>query len=155
MKADHWEKVASIYEEGIATNVATFETSVPSWEAWNDSHLDHSRFVASSDGKIAGWVALSAVSDRCVYGGVAEVSVYIASDFRGQGIGVLLLNKAIESSEENRIWTLNAAMFPQNIGSARLHEKVGFRRIGSREKIGKLHGEWYDNLLFEKRSEKF
>ena len=147
-----WPEVSRIYEAGIQTGYATFETSAPSWQDWNGSHLTHSRWIAVDGDQIIGWAALSPVSDRCVYGGVAEVSVYIDSKSRGRGVGQLLLDAAIKSSEENGIWTLTAAMFRENIGSAKLHERCGFRQIGYRERIGKLNGEWKDNLLYERRS---
>ena len=137
---------------GILTGSATFETTTPTWDKWNESHLEHSRWIAEEDDIVHGWVALSPVSDRCVYGGVAEVSVYIHQDARGKGIGKLLLEKVIESSEENGIWTLTAAMFRENEGSIALHEKCGFRQIGYREKIGQIFGEWKDNLIYERRS---
>ncbi len=155
MDSDHWSDVERIYLEGIATGQATFETSSPSWEKWNASHLSHSRWVALSGDDVAGWVALSPVSDRCAYGGVAEVSAYIGGDYRGQGIGKALLLKVIESSEENGIWTLNAATFPENEQSVGLHTKCGFRKIGLREKVGKLGDTWRDTVLMEKRSSKF
>ena len=155
LESHHWPEVEKIYLEGIETGDATFETSSPGWEKWNDSHVQHSRWVAEVDGKIAGWVALSPVSDRCVYGGVAETSVYISEAYRGQGIGKALLLKGIESSEENGIWTLNAATFPENKGSINLHLKCGFREIGIREKIGQQNGVWRDTVLMERRSDKF
>ena len=155
MDPNHWPDVDRIYREGIATGQATFETTSPSWEKWNTAHLEHSRWVAEIDNQVAGWVALSPVSDRCVYGGVAEVSVYIADNHRGKGIGKVLLNKVIESSEENGIWTLNAATFPENEQSVGLHVKCGFRKIGIREKVGQLDGVWRDTILMEKRSPKF
>ncbi len=155
MDPKHWSDVERIYLEGIATGQATFETSSPGWDKWNDSHLSHSRWVALSGDELAGWVALSAVSDRCVYGGVAEVSVYIGNQYRSQGIGKALLLKVIVSSEENGIWTLNAATFPENEQSVGLHLKCGFRKIGLREKIGKLDDTWRDTVLMEKRSSKF
>ncbi len=155
MEVHHWPDVERIYLEGIATGEATFETSSPGWEKWNESYLEHSRWIAEIDGAIAGWVALSPVSDRCVYGGVAEVSVYIGDHYRGKGIGKALLLKVIESSEANEIWTLNAATFPENIESVGLHKKCGFREIGIRKKIGKQSGIWRDTVLMEKRSPKF
>ncbi len=149
---DHWPEVKKIYEDGIATGMATFETEAPSWKEWDSSHTSHSRFVALSGPSILGWVALSPVSDRCVYGGVAEVSVYIDPLHHGKGVGNKLLTEVIISSERNGIWTLTAAMFPENTGSIVLHEKRGFRKIGYREKIGKWKGEWKDTLIFERRS---
>ena len=152
MLQEHWEKVKQIYESGIATGVATFETTAPSWEKWNDGHLTFARLVAIENNKIAGWAALSPVSSRCVYGGVAEVSVYVADSFKGQGIGKLLLQNLITESEVNNIWTLQTGIFTDNIASVKLHEKVGFRVIGHRERIGKLHNTWKDNYILERRS---
>lgn len=141
-----------IYESGIATGMATFETIVPSWEKWNNEHLVFGRLVAIDNNQVAGWAALSPVSGRCVYGGVAEVSVYVADNHKGKGIGKLLLQNLITESENNGIWTLQAGVFTDNIASVKLHEKVGFRVIGHREKIGKLKGSWKDNYILEKRS---
>jgi len=155
LEVHHWPDVEKIYLEGISTGNATFETSSPGWENWNDSHVKHSRWVAEVDKAIAGWVALSPVSDRCVYGGVGEVSVYVSDSHRGKGIGKALLLKAIESSENNGIWTLNAATFPENKQSIGLHIKCGFREIGIREKIGKQGDIWRDTVLMERRSDKF
>jgi L-amino acid N-acyltransferase YncA len=135
MTTEDWLSVKSIYENGIKTGIATFETTAPSWEQWNDSHLTIGRLVAVIDNKIAGWIALSPVSSRCVYGGVAEISVYV------------------HESEQNDIWTLQAGVFRENIGSIELHKKVGFRVIGFRERIGKIKGVWKDNVILERRSE--
>ncbi len=151
---EDWESVSSIYKLGIETGIATLETDVPSWDSWDQSHLKHSRWVISDRSQIRGWIALSPVSDRCVYGGVAEVSVYVDPAFSGRGLGSRLITAAIESSENQGIWTLNAALFRDNIGSQKLHEKCGFRQIGYREKIGKLRGRWMDTLLYERRSQK-
>lgn len=153
MTAEDWISVKSIYENGIKTGFATFETAAPSWEQWNDSHLNVGRLVAVIDDVVAGWIALSPVSSRCVYGGVAEVSVYVHEDYRKNGIGKKLLEKAISESEQDQIWTLQAGVFRENIGSIELHKKVGFRVIGFRERIGKLKGEWKDNVILERRSE--
>ncbi len=147
-----WPQVEAIYEEGLATRMATFETSSPGWEKWDRSHLTTCRLVAYEDEKILGWAALSPVSDRCVYGGVAEVSVYIAENARGKGIGMALLSQLIEESEKQNFWTLQSSMFPENTASRELHEKAGFRTIGTREKIGKLDGTWRDTLMMERRS---
>jgi len=152
MQADDWELVSKIYEEGIATGVATFEKNIPSYESWNDAHMQSCRIVATVNEDILGWAALSPVSSRCVYGGVAEVSVYIAAKSRGKGVGQLLMQTLVKESEKEGIWTLQSGIFPENTGSIRLHEKVGFRCIGKRERIGKLDGEWKDNVLFERRS---
>lgn len=152
MSATDWDSVAAIYKEGITTGFATFETNVPSFEAWDNAHMTSCRFVAESSNTIAGWVALSPVSSRCVYGGVAEVSVYISKASRGNGIGKLLLKHLIDASEQEGIWTLQSGIFPTNHGSIKLHEAVGFRLIGTRERVGKLNGQWIDNVLFERRS---
>ena len=152
LEPNDWAAVRAIYEAGIATGIATFETNAPSWEAWDKSHASNCRFVAEKDGIIAGWVALTPVSSRCVYAGVGEVSVYIHPDFRGQGVGFALLMELIKASEAAGIWTLQAAMMTENIGSFKLHTKAGFRKIGYREKIGKLRGIWRDNILMERRS---
>jgi len=154
MKATDWSAVARIYEEGIATGYATFETSIPSFEAWDAAHLKQCRFVALEEGQILGWAALSPVSGRCVYGGVAEVSVYVGQNSRGKGVGKLLLHELVTVSESNGLWTLQSGIFPENEGSIQLHKKLEFRYIGKRERVGKLHGAWKDNLLFERRSTK-
>ncbi len=153
MVPDDWEAVARIYAEGIATGMATFEQNVPSYTEWHKAHLEWCRLVATHKTLAIGWAALSPVSSRCVYGGVAEVSVYTAKDYRGKGIGRLLLRTLIAESEAKGIWTLQSGVFPENEGSIALHKKSGFRYIGKRERIGKLHGEWKDNLLFERRSD--
>lgn len=150
----HFEGVRRIYLQGIASGHATFETECPPWKEWDKKHLEHSRFVASQGETVTGWAALSPVSDRCVYGGVAEVSVYVDSKFAGQGIGYALLTALVESSEERGIWTVQAGVFPENAASVRLHEKCGFKRIGIREKLGKMNGVWRDVLLMERRSPK-
>lgn len=151
----HWEAVKTIYEDGIATGNATFQTSAPSREEWNNDHIIHSRFVAVENGAVLGWAALTPVSGRCVYAGVAEVSVYVSPESQGKGVGKALLNALIEASEANGLWTLQAGIFPENKASVRLHESCGFRIIGAREKIGKMHGVWRDTLLLERRSTKF
>jgi L-amino acid N-acyltransferase YncA len=148
-----WPAVAAIYQEGIDTGKATFETVVPDWEAWDAAHMESCRFVAeANDGTILGWAALTPVSGRCVYAGVAEVSVYVAAAARGQGVGKLLLRALVETSEAEGIWTLQAAMFPENRSSVALHKSLGFRRVGVRKKLGQLHGVWRDVLLMERRS---
>ncbi|NDV17202.1 GNAT family N-acetyltransferase [Muricauda sp. TY007] len=154
MKASDWEDVSRIYSEGISTGLATFETTAPSYEQWDKAHTKECRLIAEKDGEIMGWAALSPVSSRCVYGGVGEVSVYIADKSRGMGVGRLLMQHLIEESEKAGFWTIQSGVFPENIGSIKLHKKVGFRYIGKRERVGKIHGVWKDNLLFEKRSNK-
>ena len=153
VRAD-WETVSRIYAEGIATGIATFETTVPNWEFWNEKYIKHCRIVAELNSEVVGFAVLSPVSTRKVYKGVAEVSVYVSEQHRGQHIGKTLLNRLITESEHNGFWTLQAAIFSENIGSIRLHEKCGFRIVGIREKIGKLHGKWHDNHLLERRSRK-
>jgi len=155
MTEEHWRAVKSIYEEGIASKNATFETAVPEWIEWDRNHLDSCRFVSVNDNKIVGWSALSPVSNRCIYSGVAEVSVYVSEAVRGNGIGKILLNKLIVESEKQNIWTLQAGIFPENQSSLILHKKAGFREVGYREKIGKLDGIWRDVLLLERRSKNF
>jgi len=152
MKPEHWIAVKEIYEEGIATGNATFETESPSWEKWNASHLPFARIIAEQENEILGWAALSKVSDRCVYEGVAEVSVYVKSSARGKGVGSQLLNSLIKESEENNIWTLTAGIFPENVSSIHIHEKSGFRILGRRERIGKMKSKWRDTLQLERRS---
>jgi L-amino acid N-acyltransferase YncA len=148
----HWPEVASIYADGIATGNATFETEVPGWEHWDGSHLTGHRFVALRDGAVVGWVAVSSVSERCVYGGVVENSVYVDEKVRGQGVGRLLLERLIASTEAAGIWTIQSGIFPENGASLRLHEQVGFEIVGRRKRLGKLHGVWRDVLLLERRS---
>src|SRR4051812_45724240 len=152
MKPLHWEAVKEIYEEGIATGNATFQQSAPPWEEWNNSHLQHSRIVAKEDNNVLGWAALTPVSGRCVYAGVAEVSVYVNDKARGKGLGKQLLQKLIEESEVNGIWTLQAGLFPENTPSIKIHEACGFRFLGTRERIGKMNGDWRDTLQLERRS---
>jgi len=147
-----FKQVQQIYGEGIATGIATFETTVPDWESWDSAHLKIGRIAAMDGDKMLGWASLAGVTNRCVYQGVAEVSVYVAADSRGNGIGKMLLHKLIEISEENKIWTLQAGIFRENTASQLLHKKCGFREIGYREKIGQLNGVWKDNVLLERRS---
>ena len=134
MTAADWPAVRSIYLDGIATGHATFERSAPEWDAWDAAHLHTCRVVARSGNEIAGWAALSRVSDRCVYAGVAEVSVYIGERWRSQGIGRELLNALVQNSERNGIWTLQAGIFPENAASIELHKRAGFRIVGTRER---------------------
>lgn len=152
MKASDWEEVRSIYIEGIASGDSTFETEPPSWEKWDQSHLAFARLVVRQGDKILGWAALSPVSKRSVYRGVAEVTVYVTKNARGQGIGRVLLEALISESERNGIWTLQASIFPENTASVELHLRCGFREVGRRERIAMLNGVWRDTLLFERRS---
>lgn len=148
-----WPAVAEIYREGIATGHATFSTDAPTWEEWDAGHLSACRQVAVEGGQVLGWAALSPVSDRCVYGGVAEVGVYVAAAARARGVGKALLAGLVAASEAKGIWTLQAGIFPENKGSVTLHERAGFRLVGRRERLGRMAGgEWRDVLLFERRS---
>ena len=153
LQKEDWTAVKNIYELGIATGIATFETAAPTWEQWDNNHLALGRLVAVSNQAVIGWAALTPISNRCIYQGVAEVSIYIHPDYRGKGIGKLLLKNLVFESEKADIWTLHSAIFRENIGSIALHKKIGFRMIGYREKIGKLNGIWKDNVLMERRSQ--
>ena len=148
----HWPAVKAIYESGLATGNATFQTSAPTWEEWDSAHFKHSRLIAVQDNQVLAWAALTPVSSRCVYAGVAEVSVYVDAASRGQGLGEQLLQALIEESEANGLWTLQAGIFPENIASLKIHEKTGFRQVGVREKIGQMNGIWRDTVLLERRS---
>ncbi len=152
MEPQHWNEVKRIYEEGLSTGNATFQTTAPDWEDWNKAHIQTGRLVAFENGMMVGWAALTSVSDRCVYGGVAEISVYVAESARGKGVGKELLKSLIETSEANKFWTLQAGIFPENIASIKIHEANGFRIIGKREKIGQMKGVWRDTVLLERRS---
>jgi len=152
MAPEDWNEVRRIYAEGIATGNATFETEPPAWETWDRSHRADSRLVARAGGRVVGWAALSKVSERCAYGGVAEVSVYVAADARGRGVGRRLLEELVRSSEEAGVWTLQAGIFPENVASIAVHERCGFRLVGVREKLGKLRGAWRDVAQLERRS---
>jgi len=152
LRPEHWVEVARIYADGITTGDATFETDVPSWERWDSSHLPAHRFVALWAGKVVGWVACSGVSDRCVYGGVIENSVYVAEEARGQGVGLALLEELVRSTEAAGVWTIQTGIFPENVASIRLHERVGFELVGRRKRLGKLNGVWRDVMLLERRS---
>ena len=152
MEEKDWPAVAEIYKQGIATGYATFETAVPKYEDWDRNHLKECRLIAEREGVVAGWAALSPVSSRCVYGGVAEVSVYVSIEYHGLGMGQMLMEQLILESEQQGLWTLQSGIFPENTGSIKLHEKVGFRKIGYREMVAKHQGEWKDNLIFERRS---
>jgi L-amino acid N-acyltransferase YncA len=148
-----WPAVRAIYEAGIATGNATFETAAPAWEAWDAEHLPEHRLLASDDGRVLGWAALAPVSDRCAYAGVAEDSIYIAPQAQGQGVGRALLAALIASAEQAGIWTVQTGIFPENQASVRLHQACGFRVVGVRERLGRLHGRWRDVLLLERRSQ--
>ena len=152
MQPQHWERVAAIYLEGIATGHATFETALPSFEQWDQTHLAVPRLIALGQNVIVGWAALSPVSRRGVYAGVAEVSVYVTATSRDSGVGRKLLEALIDESESNGIWTLQASIFPENLASIGLHRACGFREVGRRERIGKMNAVWRDTVLLERRS---
>jgi L-amino acid N-acyltransferase YncA len=152
MQPTDWDAVREIYLEGIATGNATFETDVPDWKEWDANHLPGCRLIAREGELVVGWAALSPVSRRAVYKGVAEVSVYVAESAQGRGIGQALLERLVEASEHEGIWTLQAGIFPENAASTELHKKCGFREVGRRERIGKMNGKWRDVVLMERRS---
>jgi L-amino acid N-acyltransferase YncA len=152
MRAEDRDHVGRIYQEGIATLNATFDAEAPSWDAWDRAHLARPRLVARLGGTMAGWCALTPVSPRVVYLGVAEVSTYVGEDVRGRGIGRALLSAMIERSERAGIWTLQAGIFPENEASLALHRTCGFRTVGVRERIGRMDGVWRDVVLLERRS---
>jgi L-amino acid N-acyltransferase YncA len=152
MTAAHWPAVRAIYEEGIATGDATFETAAPAWAAWDRGHLPGHRLVATRDGRVVGWAALSPVSDRCAYAGVAEASVYVAAAAAGRGVGRALLDRLVAGAEAAGIWTIQAGVFPENRASLALHRRCGFRTVGVRERLGRLDGRWRDVVLLERRS---
>jgi L-amino acid N-acyltransferase YncA len=152
---EDWPAIELIYREGIRTNLATFQTeeNIPDGEGWFAGKIEGLIFKAVDEtGMMLGWAALTAVSSRCVYAGVAEVSVYVSAAARGQGVGLALMIRLVMASESAGIWTLQAGIFPENHASVILHEKVGFKTVGLREKLGQLHGVWRDVLLMERRS---
>jgi L-amino acid N-acyltransferase YncA len=153
MGAEDWQQARLIYLQGIATGDATFETEAPDWRRWNEAHLRFGRLVVRDGDRLLGWAALSPVSSRAVYAGVAEVSVYVSAAHRGNGVGRLLLTRLIEEAEKNGIWTLQAGIFPENMASIVLHQKCGFREVGRRQKLGKLNDRWRDVMLLERRSQ--
>jgi len=152
MEPSDWLAVADIYKQGIETGNATFQQSIPTWEEWNAAHVLNCRLVAETDNMIAGWAALSLVSARAVYSGVAEVSVYVGNKYKGQHIGTTLLESIISESERCGFWTLQSGIFPENIASIAIHKKTGFREIGYREKVANLKNVWKNTVLFERRS---
>ena len=152
IQQEDYPSLAEIYQQGLDTGIATFETEIPTWKYWDKAHLQIGRTAAWRDNEMAGWAALAPVSTRAVYVGVAEVSIYISTTHRGKGLGHLLLQQLISVSEQNGLWTLQSGIFPQNIGSIELHKKNGFRKIGYRERIAQRNGSWQDNVLMERRS---
>jgi phosphinothricin acetyltransferase len=153
MTAEHADAVLMIYQDGLDTGNASFETTAPDWLTWDTAHLADHRFVAIGDGgQVIGWVAASAVSSRCVYAGVVEHSVYVRADAQGHGVGRALLDRLIASTEAAGIWTIETGIFPENSASLVLHQAAGFRVVGHRERIGQHHGRWRDTVLVERRS---
>lgn len=152
LNSGDWQDVLRIYKQGIQSGMATLETEIPDWQVWDSEHLKDPRFVAITDHRTVGWIALTPVSGRCVYGGVGEISVYVDSEDRGRGIGKLLLQKATRRSEELGYWTLQAGILEENIASIRLHQSCGFRVVGVRERLGRLNGQWKNIVLMERRS---
>jgi L-amino acid N-acyltransferase YncA len=148
-----WPAVAEIYWDGMRDGLATFETEVPSWEAWDAAHLPGQRLVADLLGEVVGWAALSLASKRRCYTGVAENSVYVAREARGLGIGRTLLDALFAGAEAAGIWTIQTSIFPENRASLALHERCGFRVVGTRERVGKRDGVWRDTVFLERRSE--
>jgi phosphinothricin acetyltransferase len=144
--------VRAVYLEGLATGDATFETDAPVWERWDATHLSSCRLVALEGARVAGWAALSPVSSRSAYAGVAEVSVYVGASFRGMGAGRLLLSALVLESEAAGLWTLQASVFPENVASVALHRACGFREVGLRERVARRDGRWRDTVLLERRS---
>ena len=147
-----WPAVKAIYEQGIAGGQATFESEAPTWDDWDRTHLEGHRLVALQDGEVVGWAALAPVSERCVYGGVTEDSVYVADSAHGRGVGRALLEELIGRAERDGIWTIQAGIFPENAASIELHRRCGFRVVGTRERLGQHHGVWRDVVLMERRS---
>ena len=152
MTGAHAAAVLAIYQAGIEEGHATFETRAPDWAAFTAARLPGHRFVVAAAGQVAGWVAASAVSGRCVYAGVVEHSVYVHPGARGQGTGRRLLDALIASTEAAGIWTIQSGIFPENAASLALHRAAGFRVVGTRERIGQHHGRWRDVVLIERRS---
>ena len=152
MRPEDWDAVRSIYIEGIATGNSTFEQTAPDWQTWDQGHLESCRLLARAGSEVLGWTALSPVSRRQVYAGVAEFSIYVAERARGWGIGAALLKALIEVSEREGIWTLQSGIFPENTASLELCRRFGFREVGTRERIGCMDGRWRDVVLLERRS---
>ena len=152
LRREDWDDILAIYQEGIATGHATFETDAPDWRTWDADHLATCRLVARADHAVVGWASLSPVSERCIHQGVAETSVYVRAAARGRGVGRALLTALVEASGDAGIWTLQAGIFPENIASLAIHNACGFREVGLRERIGKMGDVWRDTLLLERRS---
>jgi phosphinothricin acetyltransferase len=152
LRPEHWDAVRAIYLEGIATGNATFQETAPDWKQWDEGHLAGCRLIARSEAGVLGWAALSAISRRPVYAGVAEVSIYVAAGARGRGLGTALMVALIEASEQAGMWTLQSGIFPENVASFELHQRHGFRVVGVREKIGCMNGRWRDVVMMERRS---
>lgn len=151
---EHCAAVLEIYREGLQTGKATFNTEVPSWDSWDKNYHQHSRIVAMENGQVIGWIAISPVSSRAYYNGVSEFSIYIAGAQRGKGVGNVLMQRMIEESEDNGIWTLYSSTFETNTASIELQKKYGFRVIGYRERIAQLNGVWHNTIVLERRSKK-
>lgn len=153
MTAEHAAAVLDIYQAGLDSGDASFETTAPDWPTWSAGHRRDHRFVAlGEDGHVLGWVAVLPVSDRCVYAGVVEHSVYVSPGARGRGVGAALLDALITSTERAGIWTIQSGIFPENTASRALHRRAGFREIGTRHRIGQHHGRWRDVVAVERRS---
>ncbi|MBT2443442.1 N-acetyltransferase [Streptomyces sp. ISL-36] len=153
LTAEHADEVVAIYQAGIDEGNATFETTAPTWEAFDAAKLPEHRFAAVDEtGRVLGWVAATGVSDRCAYAGVVEHSVYVHPDARGRGVASALLKALVESTEAAGIWTIQSGIFPENTASLTVHERAGFRVIGTRERIARHHGRWRDTVLVERRS---
>jgi phosphinothricin acetyltransferase len=152
MTSDDREAILAIYQQGIATGIATLETEPPDWEWWDQSHKPECRLVAEQDGRVVAWAALTSVSHRPCYRGVAEETIYVADDAQGRGIGRTLMQRLVQESERAGYWTLQAAIFPENAASLALHEACGFRSVGVRQRIGEREGQFHDVLLMERRS---
>ena len=153
LQLDDWQAVSEIYWEGMRDGLATFQTEVPSWEAWNSTHLPGHRLVAELLGEVVAWAALSPASTRRCYLGVVEDSIYVASQARGLGIGRVLLGELIAGAEAGGIWTIQTSIFPENRASLALHERCGFRIVGTRERVAKRDGIWRDTVFLERRSQ--
>ncbi|MFF9978042.1 GNAT family N-acetyltransferase [Streptomyces erythrochromogenes] len=152
MRPEHAEQVLAIYQQGIDEGNATFETTAPTWEAFDKGQLHDHRLVALDGDRVLGWAAVVPVSDRCAYAGVVEHSVYVHPDARGRGVGLTLLTALLDSTDAAGIWTVQTGIFPENTASLALHQRAGFRIIGTRERIGRHHGTWRDVVLLERRS---